>query len=261
MSRGLLNEGVMAGEHILSFILLHLSGVERSPTLFPWLETWMGKKLELLDPGDWFQLGHDIRGWTLPHQGGLLSRPVFRKGVFVWSPPPAAADVALEQLRIARIKRQESTHVFLVPRLFTPKWLKQLWKACDVILTIPAGTKGWPANMHEPLLIGICFPFLRCSPWQFRGTPKMFQVARDLRRLFKKDEVDPRSFLRKFWKDSHRMHALPEDVVSRMLHFIKGSDLPHRSEGGRSDRPHGGRRRRGSDDLIVGSEEKKPRCF
>ncbi len=259
VSRGLLNEGVMAGEHILSFIPLHLSAVKQSPSLVGWLRSWIGNKLEILEPDDWFELGHDIRGWTHPHQGELLARPIFRKGVFVWSPPPAAADVALEQLRVARIKQQDSTHVFVVPWLFTLKWLKQLWKACDVILTIPAGTEGWSLDMHEPLLIGISFPFLRFKPWQFRGTPKMFQVARDLRRLFKADEMDSRPFLRKFWKDCHRMQSFPENVVSRMLFFFQSGDVPHRPEGRRGNRSDGMRRRRGPDDLLMGAEEKKTR--
>jgi len=33
------------------------------------------------------------------------------------TPPPAAADVALEQLRQARHKRQDSFHIFVCPKL------------------------------------------------------------------------------------------------------------------------------------------------
>jgi hypothetical protein len=96
--RGLLNEGVMAGEDILSFIPLHLSAIERSPTLVEWLKTWVGQKLEMLTPKDWFEFGHEIRGWTHPHSGELFSRPILVKGVLGWFPPPAAADVALEPM-------------------------------------------------------------------------------------------------------------------------------------------------------------------
>ena len=50
----------MAGEDILSFIPLHLSAIERSPTLTDWLKTWVGQRLEILAPKDWYELGHDI---------------------------------------------------------------------------------------------------------------------------------------------------------------------------------------------------------
>ena len=259
VSRGLLNEGVMAGEDILSFIPLHLSALDRSPSLLPWLKTWTCLQLEALAPADWFGLGHDIRGWTHPQPGDVFSRPILRKGVFGWFPPPAAADAAMEQMRVARIKRQDSTHVFVVPRLLTPNWLKQMHKACDIVLTIPTGTPGWPSDMFEPVLIGICFPFLRFKPWQLKGSPKMFQVARDLRRLFKNPEMDPGPFLRKFWKDCHRMHSLQEDVVSRMLYFLPLGDFPHRAEGRTSDRPVEQPRRRGPDELGVAPEIKRPR--
>jgi hypothetical protein len=257
VSRGLLNEGVMAGEDILSFIPLHLSAIERSPTLLGWLNSWINQHLEVLTPSDWYELGHDIRGWTHPGKNCLFSRPVLRKGVCGWFPPPAAADVALEQLRIARIKRQDSTHLIVMPRLLTPKWLKQLWKACDVVLSIPAGSAGWPVDMYEPVLIGICFPFLSFKPWQFRGAPKMFCMVRELRRVCKEEGVDPRTVLRKFWKDCHRMHALSADVVSRMLHFVRDRNVPHSSEGRRSNQLSGLRRRRGQDDIGLASQEKR----
>jgi hypothetical protein len=257
VSRGLLNEGVMAGEDILSFIPLHLSAIERCPTLLVWLNSWISQHLEVLTPLDWYELGHDIRGWTRPGIDCPFARPVLRKGVFGWFPPPAAADVAMEQLRIARIKRQDSTHVIVIPRLLTPKWLKQLWKACDIVLSIPAGSEGWPVDMYEPVLIGICFPFLSFKPWQFRGVPKMFFMARELRRVFKEEGVDPRIVLRKFWKECHRMHTLPQDVVSRMLYFIRDSDVSHSAKGRGSDQLIGMRRRRGSDDIGLAPKEKK----
>ena len=65
----------------------------------------------------------------------------------MWLLPPAAADVALEQLRIARIKRQDSSHVFVCPQLLCPSWLKQLNKNRDLIFKIPVGAIGWPTDM------------------------------------------------------------------------------------------------------------------
>jgi hypothetical protein len=75
VSRGILNEGVMAGESMLSFIPLNLSAVDQSNTLVPWIQTWAQGKMECLLPQDWFQLGHDIRGWSRA-SGDLFQRPV-----------------------------------------------------------------------------------------------------------------------------------------------------------------------------------------
>jgi hypothetical protein len=118
----------------------------------------------------------------------------------VWAPPPFAADaVALAELRKARIKRQGFAHVFVCPRLCTLLWMKQLYKASDVVFEIPSGTPGWPTHMHEPLLIGRLFPFLRHSPWQLRGTPKIHAMGRELCSLFKYEYVDAGGLPCKFW--------------------------------------------------------------
>jgi len=37
---------------------------------------------------------------------------------YLWVPHPSIADIALEQLHYTRIKRQSSTHVFVLPKLF-----------------------------------------------------------------------------------------------------------------------------------------------
>jgi hypothetical protein len=112
-SRGSLNEGVMAGKTWLSFVPLHLSALERSSTFLEWIRSWMGPELETLGPDDWFQKGHEIWHWSKA-KGEPFQCPVIKSGVYGWLPPPAAADVALEQLRIARIKRQDcTTHIFV----------------------------------------------------------------------------------------------------------------------------------------------------
>ena len=101
-------------------------------------------------------------------------------------------------------------------------WLKQLHKSSDIVLEFPAGTHGWPKEMHEPLLIGIAFPFLRFAPWQIRGTPKMFAMVRMLRAVLKTPEVDPCDLLRKFWDQCFRFSRMPEPVVRKLLYL--GSD-------------------------------------
>jgi hypothetical protein len=44
--------------------------------------------------------------------------------------------------------------------------------AANIVLEFPAGHPFWPHDMHEPVLIGILFPFLRSRPWQLRTPPK-----------------------------------------------------------------------------------------
>jgi hypothetical protein len=67
---------------------------------------------------DWFGRGHDITGWT--KHDGKFWRPTIVTSKYIWALAPAAADAALEEFCIARIKRQKSTHVFMCPSLMTP---------------------------------------------------------------------------------------------------------------------------------------------
>ena len=54
-----------------------------------------------------------------------------------------AAGAALEELRKARMKRRKSTHLVVVQKLFTPLWLKQLYKVCDIVIFLPAKYHFW----------------------------------------------------------------------------------------------------------------------
>ena len=99
LSRGALNEEVMNGEDLMSFLPFHLSALDRSSTLEEWIKGWAGIDTLTLQPEDWFLRGHDIVGGSRNADGFWL--PTIKAGTFLWSPPPAAADVALEQLRKA----------------------------------------------------------------------------------------------------------------------------------------------------------------
>jgi hypothetical protein len=143
-----------------------------------------------------------------------------------WAPPPAAADVALEELQKARIKRQESTQYFVCSRLLTSEWLKQLWKTADIILQVPPGSPSWPLDMFEPLMIGLIFPFLPQRhwqlwgrPWQVWGTPKTIHMVRQVRKMFKEEVLDAGVFLHKLILDCSRLYTMPADVVRQMLFF------------------------------------------
>jgi hypothetical protein len=219
VSRGQLSEGVMNGESMMSFVPLHETALERSPELKGWLKNFISPNLEFLSADAWFERGQDHFGSGRVHSDGHW-RPVLRSGKFVWSPAPAAAWIALEELRKARIKRQNSTHIFVCPRLMTPEWLRQLNKVSDVVVTIPVGHPAWPSHMFEPLFVGLVFPFIRHQPWQLRGTPKMYAVERKLRQLWQEESfLDGSSVLRKFCEQCWGLDALSSSLVSRVLYL------------------------------------------
>jgi hypothetical protein len=63
VSRGFLGEGIMSGELMLSFIPIHLSATDRSPSLLQWITDWTDPSIIHLKPIDWFDVGHDFDGW------------------------------------------------------------------------------------------------------------------------------------------------------------------------------------------------------
>jgi hypothetical protein len=67
-------------------------------------------------------------------------------------------------------ERQDSLHVFVVPRLLKPEWFHLLYKTADIVFDVPVGSECWPTNMYEPLTLGIAFPYLRVPPWQLGVT-------------------------------------------------------------------------------------------
>jgi hypothetical protein len=231
VSRGHLKEGVTTGEDMLSFIPLHLSALHRSETLKDWIKSWLGNQAEFLEPEDWFEKGHDMSGGFKDSKG--YWRPKILPGTFVWTPPPAAADVALEELRKARIKRQDSLHVVVIPRLLKPEWFRQLYKTCDLVFDIPPGSVCWPTNMYEPVVIGIVFPFLSRPPWQLRRTPKMFQVVRKMREMWEVGDLAAGHFLRQLLLDYAKLSSVPSNVVRQMLYFKRGREVSSQEKGSR----------------------------
>jgi hypothetical protein len=96
--------------------------------------------LKSLEPGKY---GHtsgepDSNGLWMPTESG--------ETWMLWVPPPAASDVALEELLNSRHKRDYINHVVVIPRLMTHLWRKRLHKLSDLLLEVPAGSRSfWPA--------------------------------------------------------------------------------------------------------------------
>ena len=219
LSRGNLNEGVMQGIPMSEFVPLHLSATQRSPGLTTWIKSWLedkNQKVEFLQPEDWFVRGHDLNGGEENSEGIWL--PKYKPGTFVWIPPPAAADAAIEELRKARHKRQDSMHVFVCPRLMTPYWKKHVHKSADLILEIPPGKiVEWPEEMFEPLTVALYFPFLNRRPWQLRNQPLFLEMGRKMRSLFQENPRSAGSILRKFRVQTRALRDMPEKLVQQVL--------------------------------------------
>jgi len=135
----------MKGASMEDFIALNLTALKRSEALKKRIMSWAGNEVDWLSPEDWFVRGHDLRDGEFEENLDGLKLPILRKGTYIWTPPPAAACFALEELRKAQHKRTESTHLFVVPHLMEPYWRKHLWKVSDMIVSLPAGHEAWPS--------------------------------------------------------------------------------------------------------------------
>jgi hypothetical protein len=164
LSRGITMTGVMAGMEFSLFVPLHQSVQDRQDPAFihDWIRAWAGDS-NWLSPEEWF-------------------KPQAVLAPCIWAPPPAAADVALDQLgKWIHMHPSNTTHIVVIPRLMTSRWHKILGKICDLIFTIPTETDLWAHSQFEPLLVGIALPLCRHKPWRLRGTPLLESVERVLR--------------------------------------------------------------------------------
>jgi hypothetical protein len=100
LSRGGEFSGSMLSLNVLKFVPLHQSALEHEPdTLEEWITSWLigPHAPKFLNPDEWYTTGHHYP-------------------CCVWTPPPAAADAALEQLLAFSIhKRPQHTHLVIIP--------------------------------------------------------------------------------------------------------------------------------------------------
>ena len=73
---------------------------------------------------------------------------VFSEGNYLWTPPPVAAQVAVEQLCRNYHLREKSCHIVCHPVLMTFLWRKQLSKVADLIVALPFDEVVWPRANH-----------------------------------------------------------------------------------------------------------------
>ena len=209
LSRGDKLEGVMRGTNILSFVPIHETPLSRNSKLLNWIHSWWDidyGKLELLSPEGWF-----IKAMT--------------KGNFLWNVAPAAGASAVEQLCSHIHGRPDSTHIFIIPRLCTNLWRKQLNKACDALFVIQPKFEFWGENLHEPLLIGIYFPLLpydyKYRPWKLRRTKLVDTAERAVHGMQRPGEPADWNLLRKLLLQARTIPTMPQSMARRLLQ-IKG---------------------------------------
>jgi len=206
LSRGELFEGSMRGSRFATYVPLHKSALERSSLLVKWLKGWIPHPSPLfLDIEDWFEKGQGVEGGGCNLDGIWMPE---ESGVewMIWAPPPAIADVALDELELSRHKRKQINHVFEVPRLMTHIWRKRLKRLCDLVFELPPGTRDvWPALEHEPLIIGLTLRFLLSSPWQTRRSDGILEVERQLRQVWETQGGDEGHILCEFCLTPSRM--------------------------------------------------------
>lgn len=202
LSRGVMSSSSLECSSFLDFVPLHKSALDRQePDLFNWILSWfLGDVTPLfLEPKDWFLQGQIFKAC-------------------VWSPPPAATDVALEQLAYSIHKRPYHTHVIVIPRLLTARWRKLLGKICCITFTVPLGCDVWHDSQFEPLLIGLYLPLSRHRPWNLRGTPVLERVKRLLREMPASTPRWGRIVLRELFQQTRSLDSMPASVVRYLLH-------------------------------------------
>lgn len=101
----------------------------------------------------------------------------------VWTPAPAAADVAGEMMAGVIHQQPNTLHLFIVPQLMTSRWQRRVGQLYDFEFKLEAGGKAWNLAQHEPLLIFVCLPLSVHRPWKLRGTKLLDQMDRKMREL------------------------------------------------------------------------------
>eukprot|EP00978_Attheya_sp_CCMP212_P011755 scaffold29206_cov30-Attheya_sp.AAC.3 len=159
ITRGDQSQGVMRGFPMTAYVPLHLDPFEREPRLKVFMEeVTHGIEPKFLSPEGWFDEGQGL-------------------GTYVWSAAPAAAEVVVEQLGTARLKRPQSMHIFVVPRLMTGRWRRHMSRGTDFYFKMD-WSDIWPLKDHfEPVLIFVCLPYSSHRP-NFTGVNKLLDKFR-----------------------------------------------------------------------------------
>ena len=126
--------------------------------------------------------------------------------------------------------------------------MRMLYKVSDVVLKIPAGSRHWPSNMHEPLLIGISLPLLTRNPWTLRGTPLLVGLERELHQVLRSGEEDGGDLLRKLLRTPRQLASVSERVARKLLRLPGTGEVSTEEDSGRGRQPMVHARQEGTQD-------------
>jgi hypothetical protein len=219
ISRGNLLEGVMTGRKMISFVPISLGAVERSPKLLQWFRSWTNEfKLMPLTPKEWLWEGQGLGNDTWENCDKVKFPKRSERRLFLWSPPPSIADVAIELLRTSVHRRTDAMHIFVCPKLMVYKWRKTLLRNCSLSFYVDVGPDHWPQDMHESLLVAIFLPLLHCPPWTYRRSRSVLALERQLFQVQKSKDGTQSNLLRKFLLFTRRLPSMSESLVWNLLH-------------------------------------------
>ena len=261
LSRGDLMEGMMAGEDPMSFLPFDEGADERSRgKVSAWVKSWWQDERE----ADWGN--YPLVEVTKDNMFELKDVD----GARLWMPPPAAMETVMEMFNEDRLAHPTAPHVFVVPRLMTYLWRKDLGKDADVLFTVQTGVPFWTSNQFEPLLVAIVFPLSHvpryAGPWLVRGTDegreyertltlgfkiggdydaaKLHDVDGSVRSLWEDPQVRSRIVLQQLLAWARTLPPVSECMVRRVLPGVSGRPLSKAT----------GERRRRRKRLSVGEE-------
>ncbi|KAL7579131.1 hypothetical protein ACA910_019157 [Epithemia clementina (nom. ined.)] len=190
---GDLMNGVLTGCDMLQYVPLNKSCKERQPGLVNQFLVVTRKHYAFipLTPTDWFE-------------------KALTQGDFVWTPPPAAADAAVEKLCKSKHIRPLPAHIFICPALMTSHWRKKLGRIADVVFAIPVGTTYWTTERHKPLIDAFVLPFFKHRPWQFkRDGKRVAEFTDSMQEMWTSHPSIMWECVRKLWSYARDNQALP----------------------------------------------------
>ena len=98
---------------------------------------------------------------------------------YLWTPPPAAAEVVVERLGFSRHKRPNCLHLVVIPRLMTGRWRRRLIRGSDIYFRLDNQNLWDVKTHHEPLFVFLCLPFLSHRP-NLEGRERLLEELRGL---------------------------------------------------------------------------------
>ncbi|KAL7580594.1 hypothetical protein ACA910_003715 [Epithemia clementina (nom. ined.)] len=199
--RGDLMNRVLAGADMLQFVSLSCWAEEHQPGIAAFFVDSMRDLIsfQLLEPMDWFE-------------------KAMSPGHYIWMPPPAAADVAVEKMCKSKHIRPDTSHVFICPTLMTCRWRKKLGRVADIVFTLPVGSFLWPTSQHEPSIVAFVCPFYTSSPWQLkRVQPAVDVLAASLSEVWASNSGHARQHVRKLWSYAKHKSGLSGSMEWKVL--------------------------------------------